>query len=172
MASLRGDIMNPTPVWLPAIMNLDGEWANTLSRLYALFTIDFKNSPFLYSGIPVWWDRTIKDNDLYEEGFWHLITKDYNTSGERIPDYDRAKRLPWCKPTIVNSNDPVIKIWNYREGSGKVRTYLWLEHFDYIIILEKRNYRIGDRMFLVTAYHVEGDSTRRKLNNKYNNRIP
>ncbi len=167
--------MCTSPEWLLEMMNLDGEWETTLTRLYALFTIDFKKSSFRYSGILVWWNRYIREDDehKYEEGFWHLITEDDFSTGtlNRVPDYQRAKRLPWCRPAIVNSNDPIIKIWEYQEGNGKIRTYLWLEHFDYVIILEKRNTeKYGDIMYLITAHHVGGDSTRHKLNNKYINR--
>jgi len=37
-------------------------------------------------------------------------------------------------------------------------------------IFQKRRQRVGTVYFLLTAYYVEGDSTRRKLKRKYNNR--
>jgi hypothetical protein len=57
---------------------------------------------------------------------------------------------------------------------------LWLEAWDYVVVLEKRVLRIeevvvlekrlpriGEVAFLVSAYHVDGDSVRRSLRTKY-----
>lgn len=74
--------------------------------------------------------------------------------GGRTFDPRRAERLPWCGLTISNSKDPFVTVWDYMEGGGRIRTYIWLETLDYVVILEKRRQRIGTIAFLVTAYHV------------------
>ena len=48
-----------------------------------------------------------------------------------------------------------------------MRTYVWLEDWDYVVILEKRKHRIGKIAFLITAFHVEGKSRRINLERKY-----
>jgi hypothetical protein len=108
--------------------------------------------------------------ERYEEGFWHLITRDDRVVGERLLDPRRAERLPWCGPTISHPNDVSVRVWDYKEGGGRIRTYLWLEILDYVIILEKRRQRGGEIAFLITAYHVDGESQRRNLNRKFANR--
>jgi hypothetical protein len=70
----------------------------------------------------------------------------------------------------VNAPDPSLKIWDFREGRRKIRTYVWLESNDYLIILEKRPARQGDRFFLITAYSIDGNDTRRKLQKKFEKR--
>lgn len=162
--------MSVKPAWLPEMIVLDGEWEKTLVRLYAIFEQDFIRTKRTLDHREVWWDRR-KSGGKYEEGFWHIISTTDPTTKERLPDFRRAERLPWCGPTISNSADPVVKFWNYLEGSGKVRTYLWLENWDYVIVLEKRKQRIGEVAFLITAYHVSGDSSRRKLKRQYGQRI-
>ncbi|MEK6776343.1 MAG: hypothetical protein AABY87_05615 [bacterium] len=154
------------PSWLPEMISVDGEWERLLTGLYAIFERDFKQAKRNFQGRPVWWDRRILPGGKYEEGFWHLISKDDPGTADRLFDPRRAERLPWCGPTITNSKDPVVTVWDYRESSGRVRTYVWLEPWDYVVILEKRQQRRGLIAFLITAYFVEGASTRRKLRRK------
>lgn len=159
--------MTTPPAWLPRIFNMDGIWERNLGHLYSIFENDFINNPLLLDSKPVWFDRRVIEGK-YPEGFWHIITK-YDGE-ERIPDFRRAERLPWCGPSIRNSNDPVITKWDIIERD-EINTYIWLESFDYLIVLVRRSHRIGDVMVLRTAYYVEGDSTRNKLKRKYANRI-
>ena len=90
---------------------------------------------------------------------------------ERLLDPRRAERLPWCCPAIENKDDCVVTVWDYQEAKGKIRTYLWLESWDYVIILEKRKRRIGTIAFLITAFHVDGNSRRKNLRGKHSKKI-
>lgn len=159
-----------TPVWLPEMISVDGTWEDIITRLYKVFDRDFnKGNPHL-KGIPVWWDRRMTDGSIYEEGFWHLISRNDERTGDRLLDPRRAERLPWCKPTIEHTDDSAVKLWDSLEGRHK-RTYVWLEHHDYVIVLKKRRQRIGEVAFLITAYHVDGPKRRESLRRKYNERI-
>ncbi|MGH7901872.1 MAG: hypothetical protein ACRENZ_09065, partial [Thermodesulfobacteriota bacterium] len=102
--------------------------------------------------------------------FWPLITKQDPIKGERLLDNRRAERLSWCIPIICNAHDEAVKIWDFRESEGQLRTYLWLEDFDYVIVLEKRVIRFRGVYFLITAFHVDGDSRRRNLRRKHEKR--
>jgi hypothetical protein len=158
------------PAWLPNILSLDGTWEKTLAMLYTIFAKDFIRADLHFEHRPVWWDKR-KSDSQYEDGFWHVIsTKNYET-GDRIPDYERAKRLPWCAPTITNSDDGEVKCWDYLESDGGIRTYLWLEQWDYVVILEKRIQRIGEIAFLITAFYVRGNRTREQLKQKYKQQV-
>ncbi len=158
--------MTDRPDWLPSLVRVSGEWPKVLASLYVIFERDFKQTERSFGGFPVRWDDRVLEGK-YEEGFWHLITKHDHETNERLPDLRRAERLPWCGPTITHATDNAVKSWSYKEGKGHIRTYLWLEDFDYVIILEKRK-----RMtLLITAYYVEGDSNRRSLRQKYKNRV-
>lgn len=158
------------PTWLPEIISINGEWDTALDNLYTIFKTDFVQGQPTLNGIPIWWDNR-KTDGKYEEGFWHLITKEDFSSKERLFDSRRAERLCWCVPTILNSKDNAVKIWDYEEAPRRVRTYVWLEQLDYLIILEKRKNRNVTVLFLVTAYYVEGESTKKKLEEKYSKRI-
>jgi len=158
------------PDWLPEIVSINGEWAEVLSRLYKIFEQDFKYTERTFQGILVWWDRQILQGEHYEEGFWHLITKEQAKRKDRLFDPRRAERLPWCGPTISHSNDKSVKVWDFKENNGRIRTYIWLENWDYVIILQKRRHRKGLLAFLITAFYVDGDSSRRSMRIKFEKR--
>jgi hypothetical protein len=164
------------PSWLPAIVSCDGVWDDVLAVLYGIFDRDFRQRAPRFRSLPVWWDRTVKPGERYEEGFWHLITRDDHALGERLADFRRAERLPWCRPTLDNEQDPAVAVWDYDKGRKQIRTYVWLRDFDYVVVLERRIFGKRDRprsaMFLVTAYHVDGDRTRRQLEASFAARVP
>jgi hypothetical protein len=160
------------PDWLPPVASTDGVWEEVLLRLHGIFEIDFKKTRCSFQGKQVWWDRRVLAGNRYEEGFWHLISKIENQTKERLFDPRRAEKLPWCRPTLVNSDNAAVMVWRFKESSGRVRTYVWLNDWDYVIILEKRPQRIGEVAFIITAYHVDGDSSRRNLRRKYELREP
>lgn len=152
--------------WLPPMLELSGTWDEIVNNLYTIFEQDFKQGKPRFQHYLVWWDKRILSGQHYEEGFWHLISRDDKNSGERNPDFRRAERLPWCAPVIINSENSAIRLWDYREGRGQIRTYIWLENCDYCVILEKlKKYRQAAAM-LVTAFHVDGPSQRRSLRTK------
>ncbi|MGB2807820.1 MAG: hypothetical protein WBC22_08775 [Sedimentisphaerales bacterium] len=168
--------------WLPPVVSVDGEFAKVVSELYNFFHQGFiENKPKLDS-MDVWHDRKVKLGETYEEVFWHLIEREweYNNPGERTLDPRRAERLPWCSPVINHFEDKATKYWICHE-KGKYFCYVWLEEYDYIVILQKRTLKakvingieLKERQvaFLMTAYYVDGESKRRSFRRKYERRI-
>jgi hypothetical protein len=167
--------MNPPP-WLPDFIETDGVWDEVVQRLYSVFERDFKTGRPKWRGLEVWWDSRKEKDDDYERGFWHLITNTDQKTKERVPDFRRAERLGWCAPIITHCPDSSILEWKYDEGGGRIRYYLWLKNFDYVVVLEKDakcNRKSGEWFeiaMLITAYHLDGDGSRRRLRKKYENR--
>jgi len=159
------------PTWLPPVISADGNWSEVLISLYKIFETDIKYSNLTYEDKPIWWDKRVLEEDGYEEGFWHLITRIEYPTKARLFDPRRAERLPWFNPIIKNTMDDLIKIWDYKESNKKIRTYVWFENGDYVIILHKRKFHIGTVAFLVTAFYVDGDSKKRNLRKKFKNRM-
>ena len=158
------------PEWLPEFCATNGEWEEVVSALYEVFQRDFATNPPRVDGCPVWYQRRISDR--YEEAFWHLITRDDDATGDRQFDPRRAERLSWCGPILRHCNDPAIIRWRFRESKGQIRLYLWLELWDYVVVLEERDMRSGRIYFLITAYHLDGKGRRRTLRRKYEKREP
>lgn len=159
--------MSTKPDWLPEMFPLDRISSETLGDLYNIFYNDFTLGKPKLDTKPVYWDQIKKDGDKYEEGFWHLVEKLHQGEEERTFDSNRAERLPWCAPSIINFNDKIIKFWEYKESEKRIKIYLWLEDFDYVIIFQKRQFRFGEVAFLLTAFYVDGDSKKRNLRTKF-----
>jgi len=116
-----------------------------------------------------------------EEGFWHLVTRDQwgwnrttrSKEKERLPELNRAGRLPWARPIIDHECDDVVFVWDFEEETrdrSTVRTYAWLREHDYVVILERQAKEKGDIYMLVTSFLVEHESKRRDLQSRYERR--
>lgn len=166
------------PDWLPEIIPFDGDWDDYLRQLYAIFESDFKNTSLQHAGRRVWYDSRSGDDDRhsFEEGFWHLTTKDEIINDharrtkrkERVPDFRRAERLTWCRAVIQHASDPAVLCWTYEEEFGQVREYLWLKEHDYVVILRPwQTRKFGAVWMITTAYHLDYPNAKANLLSKY-----
>jgi hypothetical protein len=163
--------MTGGPQWLPPMLTLSGTWDRIVSDLFGIFDRDFKQGKPKFQQYMVRWDQRIPPGQRFEEGFWHLISRDDKNSGERLPDFRRAERLPWCAPVIINSDDNSLKVWDYQEGRGQIHTYIWLSNQDYCVILKKLTPSTRAAAMLITAFHVDGPSQRRSLQTKLGKKV-
>jgi hypothetical protein len=159
-----------TPEWLPDLVATDGEWDTVIAGLYAVFCRDFRDGRPRLNGLPVQWDERISAEG-FEEAFWHLVTADEHNVGERLFEPERARHLSWCGAVIGNAGDAAVLQWVYRE-KGKLRTYLWLRELDYVVVLKGVPPAAPQYYFLITAFHVSGDSQRRNMRRRYQEREP
>ena len=155
------------PVWLPGIFLMSPWSTQLMETLYALFLRDFVQAPMYYNGNQIWFfPEKERDKELI---FWHLVEReDPPKSGNRVADFRRSERLPWARPMLDNVGDTAILNWDYEEGDGGIRTYVWLQDFDYLIVMKR--YENGGRR-LITAHYVDYESKRRKLLTKYGKRL-
>ncbi len=161
------------PLWLPPLCSTSGLREQVISDLYQVFIDDFKSHGCMWNGLPVGWDRRILPGESYEEGFWHLVSRDYQKTKERHFDPLRASRLSWCKPLIEHAHDPSVTVWRERARRNRIRIHFWLEEQDYTAILEEKSVTgTGGAAFLLTAYHVDGRSTRRTLRTRCAQGLP
>jgi hypothetical protein len=157
---------------------VDGDWNYVIAVLYAIFDRDIKTSRLRFGGRPVWYDRRIIPPEKHEEGFWHLTSRDelvYDRKQQRnvktrVFDPRRSERLPWCKPTIENSGDPSVLVWDFEEAYGQVRTYVWLRELDYVVVLERQVKRLGTIFMIITAFFVDSKAKKRDLESRYANK--
>lgn len=116
------------------------------------------------------WDRRPVPGHHYEQGFWHLVSRfDQRTKARRF-DQRRAERLPWLAPLLENAGEPGVLAWEYREAHGRLRTYVWLERWAYVAVLETVATPRDTAVVLVTAYFVDGRGTERAFRRKYQQR--
>ena len=158
--------MKDAPDWLPPLLPMS-PWSEAVQEsLYAIFLRDFVENPASYKGRKVWFfPERERDKELI---FWHLTEReDPPGSGNRLPDFRRSERLPWARAMLDHLDAPEVKAWDYKEGDGGIRTYVWLEALDYVVVMKR--YPDGQRR-LITAYYVDHDSKRRTLHKKWEKR--
>lgn len=162
--------MTPVPLWLPPMADVSGPQEQSIAALHECFRQDFELAAPTFLGMPVRWDQGTQPGTPYSRGFWHLITRENQKTRMRYFDPRRAERLPWCAPLLANASDVEVLVWNQRERYGPSRIYVWLERFDYVLRLEQRTLNIGEVVYLITAYHVDGKQTRDRFRQSYNRR--
>jgi len=172
-----------TPSWLPDPIQFQGDWNHFVRTLYAVFESDFKHGTPRYKNCPVWYDRRVESGDSYEyeEGFWHLVTKDQwvwnpqtrRKEKDRLPELDRAARLPWTKPAMDHHLESGVLNWDFRQETKRgyiIRSYIWLKDHDFVVILERQKKRRGDIFQLITSFLVNYEGKRRDLQSRYERR--
>lgn len=102
--------------------------------------------------------RVVPDGLAKEEAFWHVVSRTVHGHPDRLIDPRRAERIGWIRPTIESPcNDSVVAFDHDPGRSSKgVRTYLWLEDHDYVVILQARR----SVYWLVTAFYITRDDMR------------
>lgn len=151
------------PAWLPEVLVLDGDWKKTVEALYQVFIRDVKTPRLMLHGCNVIKDLRILPDEDYEETFWHLI--DRGKAPDRLPDFDRARRLSWFRPMLEHTDDSEVRYFEKVEGR-RVRAFLWLFDFDYLIVFDKKEKKWGVTFFLCSAHYVE-PGRKRKLEKWY-----
>ena len=158
--------MKGVPDFLPSILELVGPWEEILPLLYSVFERDFKKTHVSHRGIQIYYNRKVlPDGHGKEEGFWHVISRKVSNSGERLIDYCRAERLPWARPMMESPERPELVVFDYSEGPKDkgIRTYIWLEDYDYVVILQRKK----KAYYWVTAYYVDSEWQRKNLRRRY-----
>jgi len=137
-----------------------------IELLYEIFKNDFIDNP-TYLNQTIFIDPKSHDKtDDKEKIFWHIITR--KERGRRRFDSDRACRIKWIKPIILNYNHSKIKFFYYFEDNRKIRLYLWAYDEDFVVILQKLG---NSSSYLVTSFYIDNDNKRNKLQKKYEDYI-
>ena len=101
-----------------------------------------------------------------QEAFWHIISR--KNGKNRIFDEQRAKRISWIKYIIIDYNKKHIKLFYYCEDNHKIRLYLWLYQYDFVVILEKIQ-KQDNMAFIITSFYVDNEKKRKSFEKKYKN---
>ena len=156
--------MSNPPDWLPEPLQyvyFGSKYEKFFATVYEIFERDFKQSRPNYGGRPVTYDSRIEDGK--EAAFWHVTTSTDDATGERLPDFRRSERISWLRAIIEHPDDKALKVWREDRGGEGVRIHLWLEEFDYLVVLGE-----GARvMVIVTAFYIESNHMRRNLRKRW-----
>lgn len=151
--------------WLPALVELSesgGDWERYVELLYQLFRADFIDSVPRYPG-KRWAMKRHPEHREKEAAFWHIISEGTDEA-ERLPDLRRCERIRWPRAIIDRCRTGHVLAWTQQRGSDQ-RIVLALPDFSYVVILADR----GEYVLLWTAFPVEREHQRRKLEREYRN---
>jgi hypothetical protein len=149
---------------LPSALDLSGQIApDVFDFLYPLFERDFVHGD-TYIANAIYVDpkgQGVRDGK--EEVFWHITTRGFKNRIKRGNQFvvikgrsfdpDRASRIEWIKPMLMNHTHSDIKLFYRKETAGKrpIRLYLWAHRRDFVIILQKLG---KSSSFLVTCFYI------------------
>ncbi len=170
------------PDWLPQMLSVSPWTADTYDKLYLVFCRDIRDATLRYLGNEVWFFRDMEAGK--EVLFWHLTTKEQQKESiprrkrkfcnmqsvqekERYPDLRRCERLNWVKPLIHHSDDCEVLAWDYEEGDGGIKTYIWVKDHGFTVVMKK--FPDGKRR-LITSFYVE-EWKKKDLIRKYENKL-
>lgn len=113
---------------------------------------------------PHWLPELISVNgswDEVRERLYAVFSEDF------IHGSPRFQNLPVRHDTRRLDGD------QFEEGTGEIRRYLWLTECDYLVVLAKRSKRgLDAEFFLITAFYLDGPSSRRRIQRKFEQRQP
>jgi hypothetical protein len=164
------------PVWLPKELLLAALWPAGRNVLQAAFNNDFVVQTPQFMGLKVAHVTQLNITHGICETLWHIVSKEVlvfnplkrRKEPQRQFDLKRAKKIPWCKPSIEQAADPAVMQWDKRESTGKIRSYVWLKHWDYVVILERKTAASKQQYaMLITAFYVDNAHKRSDFSKDY-----
>ena len=149
--------------WLPSLVTMadyGGKWEDYLETIYDIFQRDFVRSKPRYAA-----KRFALKRHPVSEGkeatFWHLVSEGRDENNRTV-DIRRCERIRWPRPLIEAIGSDKVCVWRNKRGNSN-RIVIAIDDFSYIVILDDRK----DYVLLWTAYFVERERRRRKLEREY-----
>ena len=149
--------------WLPSLILLEhhsGSWSPYLEAVYAQFYVDFVQTRPSFRGSRLGLKRHPIEQEK-ESTFWHLISEG-ELEADRTPDLRRCERVGWLRPMIEQEEARQLPTWT-QERRGEQRIAISLPDFSYVLILAPRPTKTGVMYLPWTAYCVEYEHKRRRL---------
>jgi hypothetical protein len=153
--------------WLPALVTLGscgGDPHHYFDVLFSHFTQDFITTRPTYPGRR-WAMKRHPEYEGKPATFWHLISEGADEE-ERLPDMRRCERIRWPRPMIDAVLTGRVLCWRKQHKTSE-RVLMAIDDFSYLIVLEDR----GTFIMLWTAFHVEYEHRRRKLQKEWANYV-
>lgn len=84
------------------------------------------------------------------ETFVHIVTRELGD--KRVFDVQRANKIHWIKPILVNCDDSQVYIFDKtHDKTGAEQRYFWLKGKSFVVVLRKYH----SHNYLLTAFCVE-----------------
>lgn len=154
----------------PLLTPYECQQEDYLDSLYAAFLSDLVHGNLFWkdSATPL----SLRRNPMVSERhaiFWHIISGGGSEESARVIDGERCRRLHWIAPMIrmFNLTHPALGAgtirWWRSPRPGSPRFLLSTSDYSYVVVIEER----PEYALLVTAYCVEQEHRRRKLQKEH-----
>jgi hypothetical protein len=144
------------------ISQYNGSWPDYVNALYAIFKHDLINNDVIFDGKRV----DIIHQEIFdgkEKSFWHIVSEAVSkgdTDNDRIPNLERASRVPWIRPMIQGGDcEHYFKYDLWHDKTNKIRTHIFCEETGFIVIIEDR----GKYYKLITAFLLDEKMLQKEL---------
>lgn len=147
-----------------------------INELFSVFQRDFFEEPFIVNNLQVKVKRHPynpgKDGlpeyfSHYYEKFVHITTRAIkDNKGNKCRKFctERANRIHWIKPILINYNDRRITHFRFVESDRTVRDYFWYKGRSFIVVLEQ----VEPDYILITGFCVDKTNFRYYLRKEKN----
>jgi hypothetical protein len=132
----------------------DGPTSEQLSLMYNIFLNDFANNPLLINGKTVKYNLNKSKHPICRgkvQAFEHIITRESKIAQKRNFDPERANKIHWLRPILLNAHDARIKYFERLSDKGLNQQFYWYEEKGFIIILRE----IQPDIMLITSFSVD-----------------
>ncbi len=147
-------------------LGFDRPTADQLYQMYSVFLNDIVNYPIVIDGKTLKYNRNRSKHPICKgkaQAFEHIITRKSKYSGKRDFDRERANKIHWIRPIILNVEDARIKYFERINDKGKNQLFFWYEEKSFIVIVRE----IQPDILLITSFSV--DVTERGMYKKWYN---
>jgi len=135
-------------------LEIEGPTPNQLYQMYGVFLQDIARNPIIMNGKQVKFNSNKSKHPICKGkalAFEHIITRESRISGRRDFDRERANKIHWIRPILLNAGDVRIKCFEKTNYKGQNQQYYWFEEKSFVVILRE----IQSDLFLITAFLVD-----------------
>lgn len=135
-------------------LSVDEPTDDQITELYSIFLNDIIKHPIIIKGLPLKSNRNKSRHPICRgksQGFEHIITRESKYSGKRNFDRERANKIHWIRPVILNVSDVRIKYFEKINDKGMNQLFYWFEEKHFVVIVRE----VNPDLMLITSYSVD-----------------
>lgn len=135
-------------------LGIDEPTPDQLFQMYGIFLNDIARNPIILNGKELKYNSNKSNHPICRgkaQAFEHVITRKSKISGKRNFDRERANKIHWIRPILLNANDVRIKYFERINDDGENQHFYWYQEKSFIIIIRE----IQPDILLITSFSVD-----------------
>lgn len=135
-------------------LDIDEPTPDQLYKMYGVFLDDIANNPIVLNGKELKYNKNRSRHPICPgkaQAFEHIITRKSEHSGKRNFDRERANKIHWIRPILLNADDTRIKYFERINDKGENQLFYWYQEQFFIIILRV----LHPDILLITSFSVD-----------------